>query len=147
MTWQVLDAVSGHRLLQDGKLGVHVEQLVAEDALEFLLIRLVEGSERIFDVLARLGDLLRIEARLLELAVLLGESRRPVLVRVDEAAGSRDGLRVLLEVVEQVRSDLLHHGELFAQLAVADGPARRIDARVVAHGLLPTRLDELCLVL
>ena len=39
---QVLDAVSGHRLLQDGELRVHVEQLVAEDALEFLLVRLVK---------------------------------------------------------------------------------------------------------
>ena len=39
---QVLDSVGGHRLLQDGELRVHVEQLVAEDALEFLLVRLVK---------------------------------------------------------------------------------------------------------
>lgn len=53
---------------------------------------------------------------------------------------------MLLEVVEEIRGDLLHHGELFAQLAVAYRLARRFDARVVGDGLLPARLDELCLI-
>ena len=53
---------------------------------------------------------------------------------------------MLLEIIEEIRGDLLHHGELFAQLAVAYRLARRFDTRVVGDGLLPARLDELCLI-